>query len=227
MAERRLPPSFRRGRRQTSLGSLVKMREQAEDLKEYAEAIRRKAGAVRELGANRQALVRYIADHPEYVEAMTRAWRTALYGPGAMTQWFAETTRDEALKGIEGYPEAGVPVDSGALQDSLTIEGAEGAIGDVLISRDGKITFRYGAAPERQYAPFAPNSTKEQQAKMPFDKDSTYLDEINEFYGEGGEGFFEIGLEEMGKSERLRECWLEIGNIMNSAARAFIAEKSK
>jgi hypothetical protein len=62
---------------------------------------------------------------------------------------------------------------------------------------------------------------------MPFDKDSTYLDEINEFYGEGGTGFFEIGLEEMGRSERLRACWLEIGNIMNSAARAFIAEKSK
>lgn len=227
MAERRLPPSLRRGRRQTSMGGLIALRANKEDLEEFADALRRKAKAIREIGGNRATLVRYISEKPEYVSAMLAAWRKALYGPSAMTQWFSENVRDESLKGIEGFPEAGVPVDSGALQAALTEEQAEGAISDVLISRDGRITFRYAAAPERQYAPFEPNSTKEAQASKPFDKNSTYLDEINEFYGEGGEGFFEIGLEEMSKSERLRECWLEIGNIMASAARAYIKEKSR
>lgn len=224
MEERRLPPSLRRGRRQTSLGSLAKMRQSAEDMSELSAALRRKSSAIRSL--NRKALVRYISDNPKYFDAMKAAWKSALYGPSPMTQWFAENTRHEELTGVAGYPEAGVPMDTGALQDALTQEEAEGAISDVLISRDGRITFRYGAAPQRQFAPFVAGSNKEKQAEKEFDKDSTYLDEINEFYSEGGEGFFEIGLEEMSKSERLRECWLEIGNIMNSAAREYIKKKS-
>lgn len=227
MAERRLPPSLRRGRRQTSLGGLAALRQNKEDLDEIADALRRKAKAIREIGGKRATLVRYVSEKPEYVNAMLAAWRKALYGPSAMTQWFSENVRDSSLTGIGGFPEAGVPVDSGALQESLTEEQAEGAISAVLISNNGKITFRYGAAPERKFAPFEPNSTKEKQKEKAFDKNSTYLEEINQFYGEGGEGFFEIGLEEMSKSERLRECWLEIGNIMSSAAREYIKERSK
>ena len=224
---RNLPSSLRRGRRQTSMGSLIKMRQDAEDMREYAEALHRKARAIRALGANRKVLVDYVADHPEYVDAMRNAWRKALYGPSAMTQWFAENVRDEELTGIAGFPEAGVPVESGALQAALTSDEAEGSISDVVFSRDGRITFRYGAAPQRQYAPFTPGSNREKQEDKAFDQDSTYLADINEFYSEGGEGFYEIGLEEMSQSDSLRDCWLEIGNIMNSAARAFIAEKSK
>ena len=209
------------------MGSLIKMRQDAEDMREYAEALRRKARAIRELGASRKVLIDYIASHSEYIEAMRNAWRKALYGPSAMTQWFAENVRDEELTGIAGYPEAGVPVESGALQAALTSDEAEGAISDVIFSRDGKITFRYGAAPRRQYAPFTPGSNREKQEAKEFDQDSTYLADINAFYSEGGEGFYEIGLQEMSQSDSLRDCWLEIGNIMNSAARAFIAERSK
>lgn len=224
---RYIPPSIRRGRRQTSLGALSNARRNAKEMRNYAQSLRRTAAAIREIGGDRKVLVSYIADHPEYVDAMRKAWRKALYGPSAMTQWFAENTRDPKLKGIEGYPQAGVPVDTGALQDSLTDEDAEGAISDVLISRDGKITFRYGAAPQRQYAPFEQGSTKEDQMGQPFDPNETYLEEINLFYSDNSGGFFEIGLEEMGKSARLQECVKEIGNIMSAAAAAYIKEKSK
>ena len=223
---RYIPPQIRRGRRQTTLGALTRGRGNAQDLRNLAKMLRNTSAAIRELGGDRRLLIKYISDHPEYVEAMRSAWKKALYGPSAMTQWFAENTRDEKLRGIAGLPQAGVPVDSGALQDALTRENAEGAFSDVLISKDGKITFRYGAAPERQYAAFEPNSNKEQQSEEEFDPNETYLDEINLFYSDNSGGFFEIGLEEMGKHPRLEECWREIGSIMSAAANAYIKERA-
>jgi hypothetical protein len=220
-------PNFRYGARATSLGSLIKFRGDTTELKKTSEALKRTSAALREIGGNRKALMLYVANKPNYMDELRNVWIEALYGPGAMTSWY-QKTRPAFLKGIAGKPEAGVPVDTGALQDSLTTPDAEGAIHDVFISRDGKITFRYGAAPERKWnfddSPSYVRGERGEEVSED-DGDTTYIDEINAWYSEGGVGFFEIGLEVMGKSARLTKARDQIGAILSRAAREFIAER--
>jgi hypothetical protein len=59
------------------------------------------------------------------------------------------------------------------------------------------------------------------------DSDSSYIDEINQFYSEGGIGFFEVGLADMGKSTRLDDFRKQVAKIIRREAAAYIAERKR
>lgn len=197
-------------------------------LDEIAKDLRATARAMRDIGLNRSFLMIYIRNKPEVMQELFDAWISALYGPGALTSWF-QNSRPLQMKGIPGGASLGVPVDTGALQDSLTYEDAEGAIHGVSISRNGRLSFRYGAAPKRQYEyQQGPGmyATGVSYTKIPIDDaNDTYIDEINAFYSEGGQGFFEIGIEEMGKNARLKEFRSQVAGILRREAAIYIAER--
>jgi len=214
--EERFPATLRRGRRETSLASISRRHtENAARSREFAKKMRKTAAIIKGLGSDRKSLMRYIAGKPEYMDELRLAWAEALYGPGSMTKWFAETIRPENLKGIAGGGAAGVPVDTGQLQESLTTENADGSISSVVISRDGRLMFRYGAAPPRLESPIGADDDEEP------DENSSYLDEINEFYG----GFYEVGLDMMSQSPALAQCWAKVSSIMREASIRYVKEK--
>ena len=228
MARRGSPASLRPGRKQIYLGGIMAASGAGRKLDAIARDLRATAKAMKDIGLNRSFLMIYIRNKPEVMQELFDAWLSALYGPGALTSWF-QNSRPLQMKGIPGGANLGVPVDTGALQDSLTYEDAEGAIHEVSISRNGRLSFRYGAAPKRQYEyEQGPGmySTGVSYTKVPIDDaDDTYIDEINEFYSEGGEGFFEIGIEEMGKNARLKDFRSQVAGIIRREAATYIAER--
>jgi len=230
MARRPLPPSLRRGRRQVFLGGLLTIGGK-KSLDEIAKDLRATAKAMKDIGLNRSFLMMRIRGKPEVMAELLDAWIEALYGSSPLTSWY-QKTRPKSMKGIGGGPNLGVPVDSGKLQDSLTMETAEGAIHQVTIGRDAKLRFRYGAAPETEYVPFVVDKAWI-MANMGFDpsdnpdSDSSYIDEINQFYSEGGIGFFEVGLADMGKSTRLDDFRKQVAKIIRREAAAYIAERKR
>jgi hypothetical protein len=227
MADRRLPSSLRPGRKQIYLGGIIAAAG-AKKLDSIARDLRATSQAMRDIGLNRSFLMIYIRNKPEVMQELFDAWVSALYGSSPLTGWFKKT-RPLQAKGIPGGPGLGVPVDSGALQDALTYEDAEGAIHEVSISRNGSLSFRYGAAPQRQYeyeqgpGIYAGGSS---YTKVPAgNPDNTYIDEINAFYSEGGQGFFEIGIEQMGRSARLKDLRAQVAGILRREAATYIAER--
>ena len=228
MAGRGNPPSLRAGRKQIYLGGIMAAAGGGKKLDAIAKDLRATAQALRDIGLNRSFLLIYIKNKPEVMQELFDAWVAALYGPGALTSWF-QNSRPLQMKGIPGGANLGVPVDTGSLQDSLTYEDAEGSIHEVSISRNGRLSFRYGAAPKRQYEyEQGPGMYGNgfSYAKVPVeDSDDTYIDEINAFYSEGGEGFFEIGIEEMGRSARLKDFRSQVAGILRREAATYIAER--
>ena len=230
MARRPLPASLRRGRRQVFLGGLLSLSGK-KGLDEIAKDLRATAKSMNDIGLNRSFLMMRIRGKPEVMAELLDAWIEALYGSSPLTSWY-QKTRPKAMKGIGGGPNLGVPVDSGKLQDSLTMETAEGAIHQVTIGRDAKLRFRYGAAPETEYVPFVVDKAWI-VANMGFDpsdnpdSDSSYIDEINQFYSEGGVGFFEVGLADMGKSTRLEDFRKQVAKILRREAAAYIAGRKR
>ena len=200
-------------------------------LDEIAKDLRATAKAMNDIGLNRSFLMMRIRGKPEVMAELLDAWIEALYGSSPLTSWY-QKTRPKAMKGIAGGANLGVPVDSGKLQDSLTMETAEGAIHEVTIGKDAKLRFRYGAAPQTEYVPFVVDKAWI-MANMGFDpsddadSDSSYIDEINQFYSEGGVGFFEVGLADMGKSTRLEAFRKQVAKILRREAAAYIAERKR
>jgi hypothetical protein len=217
-----LPSSLRRGRRQIGLGSLLKMN--GKDAKDLAMQLRATSAAMKEIGKDRSKLMLYIRSKSHVMNELMDVWIEALYGPGALTEWFKKSRPLES-KGIAGGPELGVPVDTGALQEALTYEGAEGAIHQVFISKDGRLSFRYGAAPQKQYTD-KPSRENPDEVGDP-DPNESYLDEINRFYSQGGVGFFEVGLDDMSKKARLLDLRAKISEILSREARAYIDSRVK
>lgn len=230
MAGRGNPPSLRPGRKQIYLGGILRSAGLGRKLDAVARDLRATSQAMKDIGLNRSFLMIYIKNKPEVMQELFDAWVAALYGPGALTSWF-QNSRPLQMKGIPGGASLGVPVDTGLLQDSLTYEDAEGAIHEVSISRNGSLSFRYGAAPKRQYeyeqgpGLYAGGVSYN---KVPVeDSDDTYIDEINEFYSEGGQGFFELGVEEMGRSARLEDFRNQVAGILRREAATYIAERRR
>jgi hypothetical protein len=230
MARGPLPPSLRRGRRQAFLGGILSIGGN-KGLDEIAKDLRATANSMKEIGLNRSFLMMRIRRKPEVMSELLDAWIEALYGSSPLTSWY-QKTRPKTMRGVAGGPNLGVPVDSGKLQASLTMETAEGAIHEVTIGKDAKLRFRYGAAPQTEFVPFVTDKGWI-ITNMGFDPsdnpdpDSSYIDEINQFYSEGGVGFFEVGLADMGKSERLKDFRSQVAKILKREAAAYIAERKR